>query len=156
MAAPLLVAAAARERLRPWLGPAVAAALVVAWLPATPPRIAAWRTEATLFAFEAVQEPDNPFAVKALGRILVEQGDPERGLDLWQWALEHPPASTFVMDVQEERLDFAQAAAARGRLPAALEALDAFIAAEAAAGRSVHPSVRALRERIAAQMERGG
>lgn len=132
----------------------LAPALVVvgwvgAWLPATWTRIAAWENEFLLFADELVHEPDNPFAQKGMGRMLVGAGAAEQGLALWFDALSHPPASSFVMDVQQERLDFAVAAERHGQPSQGLQVLDAFIAEEGLAGRPVHDSVHQLRARMA-------
>ncbi len=150
LAVPFL--AALRPRLRPWMGPALVAAWSLAWLPVTARRIAAWRDEAALFADELRHEPGNSFAMKAVGRMMVERGMAEAGLEMWRQALADPPPSSFVLDVQQERLDLAQAALRAGRPDIAAEALDAFAAEEARAGRAVDPSVTRLRERVAAAL----
>lgn len=153
----------------PWIGGALAAvpseragrllaaaagAWCLAWLPVTVPRVGAWRSEATLYPAELRAEPDNPIALKEVGRLLYDRGQPEQGLALWAQALANPPASSFVMDVQAERLAYAQRAWKIGRADLALVQLDAFLAHEAAAGRPVHPSVTALREEVAAGVGR--
>jgi len=152
LAAPLaggvLVAIPAR---RAWLGLAATAIWCLAWLPRTVTRIAAWQDEHALFADELRAEPDNAFAQKALGRVLVGEGQVEQGLKLWYAALEHPPASTFVMDPQQERLDLARAARQAGVPRLALHELDAFLAEEAQAGRQVDASVHALYQAVQAE-----
>jgi predicted Zn-dependent protease len=124
---------------------AVPLALVLAWVAAG--RVAAWQSETTLYEAELAAEPDNSFAAKELGRLRVGEGATDEGLALWARALRNPPASPFVMDVQRERLDFAQATLALGRPAEAVWALEDFLAAEAAAGRPIDPSVRQLHAR---------
>ncbi|MCK6505862.1 hypothetical protein L6R53_21155 [Myxococcota bacterium] len=143
LATPLLAGALPRLG-RAWAGPALTAAWCLAWLPLTLPRIQAWQSERSLFLDELASEPDNSFAMKGVGRILFGEGQVAQGLDLWARALEQPPASSFVMDPQRERLDLAQAAARVGRLDLARAQVEAFLAEEARQGREIDPSVRAL------------
>ena len=150
VATPSLALAAARattmlpagRRILPAL---IAVGWVVAWAPRTLGRVADWRSEAALYTAEHEAEPDNPFAGKELGRMLFAAGQTDAGIGLWAAAVASPPASRYVMDVQAERLDLAQAAASVGRTALAVQCLDDFIAAEAEAGRAVDPSVHALR-----------
>ena len=131
------------------LAPALAAlGLTAWWAPQSVTRITHWRSEGQLFLAEYAYEPDNAFAEKGLGRLLVQGGRTEDGLKLWAAALEHPPASSFVMDVQRERLDLTIAAAKAGELTLARETLSRFVEAEAEAGREVDPSVQRLAERL--------
>jgi hypothetical protein len=153
LATPLLAVAAGQVRSpRAWTGWLAVGGWLAVMTPMTVGRVADWQTEAHLYAAEVAAEPDNPFAVKELGRQMVAAGQGERGLALWQWALENPPASTFVMDVQSERLDYAQAALSLGQTERALTAIDAFVADEARSGRAVDPSVLSLREQIVASL----
>lgn len=133
---------------RAWAGPALTAAWCLAWLPATHARIQAWRDERALFTQELRVEPDNPFAMKCLARLMVGAGEIAPGLELWDAALQAPPPSFYLMDPQRERLDLAQAAARAGRRDLARAQLDAFLAEEQAQGRQVDPSVRALRDAL--------
>lgn len=151
LTAPLLALAAesAPARLRRVGLVAVPVALVLAWTAAV--RVQAWQSEPALYEAEHVAEPDNSFAAKELGRIHVARGEVESGMALWAQALRAPPASSFVMDVQQERLDYAQAALAVGRPAEAVWALDAFVDAEAEAGRAVDPSIQQLRARAIAE-----
>ena len=126
----------------------LAGAWILSWAPRTLTRIGDWSSEPALYLAEHEAEPQNPFAAKELGRLLFGAGEVDAGLRLWAEALERPPASRFVMDVQAERLELAQAAASVGRAPLAVASLDAFIASEARAGRPVDPSVTALRARL--------
>jgi len=153
VALPALVAAVAavadglppqRRRLVAFL----AGAWVLAWAPRTISRVGDWASEPALYIAEHESEPENPFAAKELGRLLFASGQVDAGLELWAGALARPPASRYVMDLQAERLDLAQAAASVGRTPLAVESLDAFIASETQAGRPVDPSVTALRARL--------
>jgi hypothetical protein len=158
LAMPALIAAAAHgsARLPPerrWLPALVAVGWTLAWAPRTLARIGDWQSEPSLYLAEHRAEPDNPFAAKELGRILFASGETDAGIALWAEAVAHPPASRYVMDVQRERLDLAQAAASVGRTGLALRCLDDFIAAEAEAGRTVDPSVLTLRARIAGEGE---
>ncbi len=127
---------------------ALLAAWCLAWLPRTVPRVGAWASERTLFTDELRAEPANPFAMKALGRLLVADGEVEAGLRLWYGALQQPAPSSFVMDVQQERLDFVQAARHFGLRAPAREQLEVFIAEEARQGRAIDPSVQRLRQEL--------
>lgn len=117
----------------------------VAWAPRTWVRIHAWQDEASLYADELRSEPDNAFAQKEAGRLLVAKGESAAGLALWREALQHPPASSFVMDVQRERLLLAKAALRAGVPELAREQLDTFLAEEQRVGRPVDDSVLRLR-----------
>jgi protein O-mannosyl-transferase len=154
LAIPALVLAADRaaarlpRQRRAWVA-LVGLAWAIAWAPRTLGRVGDWQSEPALYLAEHEAEPANAFAGKELGRILFAAGSVDAGITLWSAAVADPPASRYVMDVQAERLDLAQAAASVGRTALALQCLDDFIAAEAAAGRAVDPSVHGLRDRIA-------
>lgn len=130
------------------LGAVVLVAWILAWAPQAVVRIGQWQSDRTLYLAELRQEPDNPLAQKAVGRLLVQAGQVEPGLDLWEEALEHPPASRFMMDLQQERLDFAVAALQAGQPDRARVRVAQFIADEQAAGREVDESVWRLWERV--------
>lgn len=134
---------------RRWLALLAGVGWAVAWTPRTLDRIDDWTSEPALYMAEHHAEPDNPFAGKELGRILFAAGSVDAGIALWAAAVADPPASRYVMDVQAERLDLAQAAASVGRTALAVQCLDDFILAEARAGRSVDPSVTELRSNVA-------
>ncbi len=138
---------------RPWLVPVLGLACVAAWAPDALQRVSAWQSEPHLYEAEWRAEPDNPVAQLAFGRVLVSGGQPEPGLELWAQAIENPPSSEFLLDVQQQRLDFAQAARASGRPDLALPMARDFIAAEEAAGNEVHPSIRALEVELAGAVE---
>ncbi|NOY27227.1 MAG: hypothetical protein GXP62_15265 [Oligoflexia bacterium] len=147
VATPLLGGAIPR-RLPTWAASVLVVAWSLVWLPMTVPRIAAWQGEHSLFAQEWAFEPHNTFAMKGYGRLLVGEGQVEEGLRLWYRALQNPPQSSFVMDAQAERLDFAQVAAQAGMPALALDQIDVFIAKEGDAGRQVDPSVLAFRSSL--------
>ena len=152
LAVPFLAVAAERIPLPSrWMAPALASAWCLAMAPPAWQRARDFAGEPTLYEAEHAWEPDNPFGKMALGRGLVEQGKLAEGLALWKEAIDHPPASTFVMDVQRERLDWSVQAARVGAVPQALEVLEIFVREEEEAGRPLEPSVTALIDQLEAQ-----
>lgn len=137
-----------RLPLRPQLAGGLALAWVLAWLPATWGRVADWASEDALYESELRMEPDNAVALSNVARLRIRRGELDLGLEAWERALAQPPPSAFVMDVQQERLDFAQTALRAGQAAAARGQLDAFLAEERRVGAPVDPSILDLSARI--------
>lgn len=127
----------------------VCAGLIAIWSPRTAWRIQDWQSERALFIAEHEAEPNNTVSARVVGRILTREGQTEAGLALWRQAIDHPIPYGMFYDRQRERLDYAVAALGAGRREEARQVLEDFIADEAAAGRTLDPSVVALRAKIA-------
>ncbi len=148
LAWPFLGGAWRGSKRRKALGAAVLVAWSLAWAPQAVVRIGQWASERSLYVAELRMEPDNPLAQKLVGRLLVMDGRVEPGLDLWEQALEHPPASEFMMDLQRERLDFAVAALQAGQPDRARVRVEQFIADEQAKGSDIDDSVWRLLQQV--------
>lgn len=104
-------------------------------------RVREWQSDLSLFQAEYLHEPENPLAAMGWGRTLCAQQDFTRGLPIWRQAFEQSSVSTFLLDPQQERLDYAAQAAAMGRPDLAWEQLQVFVAQERVAGRPVDPAI---------------